>query len=356
MFKMTQWQRPLLAVCASLLCMFSVNAQENTKDPIAEGLNIDEIVNTMKDRFSFTGYAQFGYDYNDQDATKDNSFSTKLAILVATAKITDRATARVMYDFKSNTLFEVWVNYEVAKAFQVKVGEFKTPFSMFSPTMSPSTQSTINDPLAVRYLITGGERTMMKGSTGRDQGVTVYGDFCNKKMSYYLAVMNGTGVTRSDDNSQKDYAARFVVRPASWLNLEASGILGTGWADPEHYTWGENGIKDNGNFERNRWALSAKAETSRFQLMTEYLGGTNGDTDISGYYALATLKRACRNLDLYGCYDYLDTEFDYTSRYTVGMQYWFYPKCRFRVEYALKDVGSQDDCTNTIQAQVQFKF
>ena len=63
-------------------------------------------------------------------------------------------------------------------------------------------------------------------------------------------------------------------------------------------------------------------------------------------------------LDMVASADYYDrnTDMDYSqTQATMGLQYWFYKKCRLQLQYTRTWSQFQDDY-NWLQAQVQFAF
>ena len=54
-------------------------------------------------------------------------------------------------------------------------------------------------------------------------------------------------------------------------------------------------------------------------------------------------------------FDWLDTYADQQRRYTAGLQYWFYPKCRMQVLYSRHNNDRLPDA-NMVQAQLQVAF
>lgn len=342
-----------LALCStSGVCL---NAQEKPNDPVANNLNVDKILNTIKERVYFEWHTQFGFHNNADSPDKNNTMQVRLAVLYNELYITKKMTACFMYEFRSGTLLECWLDYNFSNPLNIRIGRVRTPYTRYNYTFSASRVSVIDFPLAIQYFIAGMNDMMMPGSVGRDHGAVLYGDLYPKRLTYYMGVSNGTGIHSSDKNQQKDYSLRLVYHPTSWLDIEASGLIGTGWVDNTQYEYGTGGIKHNGNFSRNRWAISAEGKQKKFHFMTEYLAGRNANDHASGYYASFTLKDIQPKFDMYCRYDYLDSPEDCLSRYTAGLQYWFYPKCRFRTEYAMLTSNS-DSNKHIIRAQVQIKF
>lgn len=326
-------------------------------------VDVKKVVNTIKDHLTFNAYAQLGFDYNDKSNPRDQ-FKVARIIAFVTGQVTRDLSARVMFDVKNANLFEAWANYHISDALQVKLGQFKTPFSIENP-YSPTTLELIGcASLVTNYMIGGSSALTMPGATGRDLGLSVYGELFGGHVTYDLAIMNGQGKNKSDGNSQKDFVARIGLVPVKGLTLSGSMIRGTGNVDAKlsedgiHYvsTAGDiGGIHANGNFRRDRYSVGAELKTKPVNLRTEYMAGLEGHSHSKGYYATGSLNRIVGNLDVVASYDWLDTWEDRKQRYTAGVQYWFYPKCRAQLNYTYKKNGAAPD-ENSIQAQIQLAF
>ncbi len=322
----------------------------------AQEVSLDKAINTLKERITLSGYAQTGYTYDDS-GDGSNSFEVKRIIFMARGKITDNWSCYFMYNFKSGgNLLEVYTEYKFLPQFTVRAGEFKTMFSIENP-MSPTVEELIScNAQAVAYLAgTNGSDPLYGSNSGRDMGLLVYGDFFGKLLHYDLALMNGQGINVNDKNNRKDLVGRLTVNPLKWLSVSSSFIKGKGCAiatsiyNPD--------IKIGDDYTRNRWAAGAEIKTKPVELRTEYLTGKDGHVKSNGYYATAC-GHVLPKFDVIASYDYFNKNkaMDYKqTNYVVGVQYWFYPKCRLQAQYTYCDhhIGENN---NLIQAQVQVRF
>ena len=350
-------KRLLMTIALGMVFALSVGAEDG------QGTPAKKWINTAIERIHLSGYAMGGFDYYDQQMPKDK-YKVALIIFIANVQITDRINAYMMYDFKSSTLHEMWANYKFCPQINLKVGQFKTPFTLEN-TLSPTVLETVRlMSLASDYMISGGSALTMKSQCGRDAGMTIYGNLFKGFMTYDLALMNGAGLNRADDNSQKDFVGRIGVSPMSYLTLSGSVMLGTGNIAVHEDANGKvvsdlapiSDVKRNGNFTRNHYALGAQMKTKPVNLRTEYMFGKDGDLDAKGYYATGTVNNiGVKHLDLVASYDWLDIYSGKKNRYTTGLQYWFYPGCRFQVNYGYEKNDNAHD-QNFILAQIQVKF
>ena len=316
-------------------------------------------------RFTFHGYAMVGWEYHDQ-SSPSNEFNVNKFILMGDLRITDRWHAFSMVDFYKFSLHELWMSYRFADALTVKVGQFKTPFTLENPIAPPELELITLTSLATNYMICGASPFMMPAGAGRDMGITIYGDLLNRHLSYDLALMNGSGRNNRDNNSQKDFAGKLTVRPIPELALCGSVILGTGNVKvvPAGNEVGYvcevapdvTGIKPDGNFSRNRYSAGAELKTAPVNVRAEYMWGKDADLSTDGGYVTAQVNNvAVKNLDVVASFDHLNAHNGITNRYSAGLQYWFFPKCRVQAGYSYSKHPGQTG-ENSILTQVQVAF
>ena len=80
--------------------------------------SVNDMVNTVRERITLTGYAQGGYNW-DSSAEPENEFKLARIILMGNAQITDRINAYAMYELCKSSLHEMWFNYKWNDALQV---------------------------------------------------------------------------------------------------------------------------------------------------------------------------------------------------------------------------------------------
>ena len=331
----------------------------------------DTWLNDLTKRITFNGYAQAGWSFNDANGTKSNSYNLKRTLLWAKAKITDRWSFLFMHDFNS-VVQEFYTDYRVTKdnALTVRFGQFKHSYTMENP-LSPTALELIDVySQAVLYLAGEGPDPLNGVNYGRDQGLMVFGDLVNNKVHYELALMSGQGINRSDRNNQKDFLAKLEVKPMDGLRLVASGYLGTGNAMGTA-AWNPE-IKVGDNYTRNRYSAGLEYKTlpyagSKYKearpasIRAEWLGGKDGEVGSRGGYVTCCFP-VVDALDIVASGETFDrnTKQDgwKQTNLTLGVQYWFYKKCRMQLQYTRCFCGeeiSKNDY-NWLQAQVQVAF
>ena len=248
----------------------------------------------------------------------------------------------------------------------MRLGQFKHSYSMENP-LSP-TQLELIDVYsqAVLYLAGEGPDPLNGVNYGRDMGLMVYGDLLSDHLHYELAVMNGQGVNRRDGNNAKDLIAKVEVKPVTGIRFVASAQKGKGHAVGEA-AWNP-GVKTGDDYTRDRYSVGAELKVGAYapgkykearpvSVRAEWLGGKDGDVGSRGGY-VTTCIPLTQGVDLVASADYYDrnTSMDYDqTQATLGMQYWFYKKCRLQLQYTRTWSQFQPDY-NWLQAQVQFAF
>ncbi|MBQ8158061.1 MAG: porin [Prevotella sp.] len=321
-------------------------------------------------RITLNGYAQAGWSYQDPNGVKTNSYNLKRTLLWAKARITDRWSFLFMHDFNS-VVQEFYTDYRVTndKSLSVRFGQFKHSYTMENP-MSP-TQLELIDVYsqAVLYLAGEGPDPLNGVNYGRDQGLMVYGDLLNNFIHYELALMSGQGINRKDQNNQKDFLAKLELRPIDGLRIVGSTYLGTGNA-VDSAKW--NTISKGENYKRNRYSVGAEFKTRSYSaakykdarpasLRAEWLGGKDGDVKSRGGYVTVCVP-VVDALDVVASGETFDRNtkvdgWDQTNL-TLGVQYWFYKKCRLQLQYTRCLCGERisNKDYNWLQAQVQVAF
>ena len=351
-----------LAILAAMGLCTMANAQQKDSD-----------IDWMKDftsRITLNGYAQGGWSYQDPNGQKTNAYNLKRTLLWAKARITDRWSFMFMHDF-SSVVQEFYTDYRLSKGNEltVRLGQFKHSYTMENP-MSP-TQLELVDVYsqAVLYLAGEGPDPLNGVNYGRDMGLEVYGDLAKGLVHYELALMSGQGVNRKDLNNQKDFIAKLELRPVDGFRVVASGYLGTGCAVGTAAWNPEINVGD--NYKRNRYSVGAEYKTQPYtgskykearpaSIRAEWLGGQDGNVGSRGGYVTTAIP-VVDALDIVASGETFDRNtkvdgWDQTNL-TVGLQYWFYKKCRMQLQYTrcmCGDMIGKD--YNWLQAQMQVAF
>ena len=352
----------LLAVVMAMASSLTASAQQKNSE-----------IDWTKDftsRITLNGYAQGGWSYQNPNDKPQNAYNLKRTLLWAKARITDRWSFMFMHDF-SSVVQEYYTDYRLSKGNEltVRFGQFKHSYTMENP-MSP-TQLELVDVYsqAVLYLAGEGPDPLNGVNYGRDMGLEVYGDLAKGLVHYELALMSGQGINRKDQNNQKDFIAKLELRPVDGFRVVASGYLGTGCAVGTAAWNPEINVGD--NYKRNRYSVGAEYKTQPYtgskykearpaSIRAEWLGGQDGNVGSRGGYVTTTIPLVDA-LDIVASGETFDRNtkvdgWDQTNL-TVGLQYWFYKKCRMQLQYTrcmCGDMIGKD--YNWLQAQMQVAF
>lgn len=340
--------RRILLSCFLLLATYSLKAQDAC---------LNDVVNTLKDRITLSGYAQLGYTYDDAGDKPSNTFDIKRVIFMAHGKITDRWSAYFMYSFANSAkMLEAYTEYRFLPQLTARIGQFKTMYTIENP-LSPCYVELINCySQAVNYLAgIDGSDPLYGSNSGRDMGLLIYGDLFGKLLNYNLAIMNGQGINLKDKNNQKDIVGSLMVNPLKWLSVGGSFVKGKGCAVGTSSLNPDIAVGE--NYTRNRWSAGATIQTKPINIRTEYLAGKNGHVKSDGYYATLS-AHVLPKFDIIASYDYLNKDKaidDKQTNYVAGVQYWFYPKCRVQAQYTYSNRHKGEN-SNLLQAQLQVRF
>ena len=305
----------LLAVVMAMASSLTASAQQKNSE-----------IDWTKDftsRITLNGYAQGGWSYQNPNDKQQNAYNLKRTLLWAKARITDRWSFMFMHDF-SSVVQEYYTDYRLSKGNEltVRFGQFKHSYTMENP-MSP-TQLELVDVYsqAVLYLAGEGPDPLNGVNYGRDMGLEVYGDLAKGLLHYELALMSGQGINRKDQNNQKDFIAKL--------------------------------------YKTQPYTGSKYKEARPASIRAEWLGGQDGNVGSRGGYVTTTIP-VVDALDIVASGETFDRNtkvdgWDQTNL-TVGLQYWFYKKCRMQLQYTrcmCGDMIGKD--YNWLQAQMQVAF
>lgn len=344
------------ATLAVMLAVFSSTAAMGQQASQPQKADSPDWLRELTDRIELHGYAQAGYSYDNAGGKTTSTLNLKRTLFWAKARITDRWSFLFMHDF-SSVVQEFYADYRAThdKSLNVRLGQFKHSYSMENP-MSP-TQLELIDVYsqAVLFLAGEGPDPLIGVQYGRDLGVMAYGDLLGDRLHYEVAVMNGQGINRKDGNSDKDVIVKLEYRPTSELRFVGSAQKGRGHAVGTA-AWNPD-IEVGDNYRRDRLSVGAEWKGRPLSLRAEYLAGKDGDVTSRGAY-LTSCVHVAKDVDVVASADYYDrnTKMDYSqTNATVGLQYWFYKKCRLQLQYTRCFSDFRKDY-NWLQAQVQVAF
>ena len=340
----------------------------------------NEWTKELSSRITVSGFIQGGYTATHINGKNTNGWDMKRAILIARARVTDRWSFFVMHDM-SSVLQEFYTDYRLTsdKSLSVRFGQFKNALSIENSIAPPLLELIDVCSQPVTYLSGCGSDPLFGINYGRDMGVDIYGELFGGKLLYDVEVMNGRGVNKRDEDNKKDVIVRLDYRPVQGLRLVASAQKGYGTAFMSNdfvasvYLPAENAIAKGETYRRDRWTLGFEYKQGANDywknrsatLRGEILGGRDGKTNSWGGYLTASVPLAGQ-FDMVASYDYFNYAKGYDrdrTQLVVGLQYWFFRRCRFQAQYTWSDTSTLglnsawlDKPMSRLQLQTQIAF
>lgn len=308
------------------------------------------------------GNGQLMYSYSDVNAIHHETKAKNLFISV-NGKLNESFRYGFLLEFVNPSVQEFWGEWTADNAFNLKVGQFKSPFTLESQFV-PATLETASYSRTISNLVgyAGADDVLRmqngKNNFGRDAGIMASGDLIpmgdHHLIRYSVGLFQGTGVTTSEVNNGKDFAGMLLFKPVKELRVGGGAYFG----QATYVKPGDNGLNDH---VRNRWYLSADYNSDRFTARTEWLHGNDGGIKREGLYALGLYYLIPKKLNVLGKVDYYNRDkvvnadvFDYT----FGFNYYFYPQCRVQLNYTYSDYSENWNAENAnvvfVQLQVAF--
>jgi hypothetical protein len=203
-----------------------------------------EVVKSTHGNLILSGYAigRYTYQYGDESAlgaAATNTFSLRSASIIFCGDVFKYGGYFIYFDLAcAKPLMDAYGTLKIIPRTEFRAGQFLVPFSRESYT-STSKLLLINRSLA---------SVRIAPPLGRDVGAQAEFEFKSDERpdwaSLALAVVNGSGPNRVDENAAKDVAVRVAGNPLPWkategLTLEGyyyrgkpySAVYGTGYGD-----------------------------------------------------------------------------------------------------------------------------
>lgn len=327
---------------------------------------------------SVIGYIQPQYEYlmdgvnqngnpifmDGEEMSSKNGFTFQRARLGVTGNIPYDINYYIMAEFSSFKngpyLLDAIVTYtRLGPWAKFSLGQFKAPVSLELQNACHKLH-TVYRSLVVQQLV----------APWRDLGFMASGGITlknyagltdHKFFSYQLAIMNGSGINKWDDNNGKDIAFRGIISP--WQGIDLGGSFRTGKQRPSDPAMGD-GTKTTIGGELS-------VDYKNFLLQAEYLYGygknlrgvpaggcgggeipdIKGELERNGYYAMLLYKTPW-NLEPVVKYEFYNpnakSDYDLSSSvptetvssWTFGFNYFINDWSRVQVNYIVHDDGN----------------
>lgn len=332
---------------------------ETPKPPPSEGDKQDERLRGVLEaleRLKISGYIQA--QYVDDESSRDeltgsgsrnrDQFSIRRGRLkfVYTASETARATIQIEanssgVDLKDAfvELTEPWTSWKHT----LTAGQFKWPFGFEIPYSSSSREM----PERSRVI-----RTLFPGE--RDRGVMASGAGFDKRLTYQLAVVNGSGIDQSSDPDSSKDAVGHLGWKFSALDLGASIYRGEALIATTTAPAGAM-------FDKNRTGVDAQWKTPLPGLVTraEYITGDERGAEVDGWYVYLIQAIGKKNELVLRADDYdANTDLAGNAIFTLGgaWNYHLDKRTRLTLAYEHPEREESDPDDDVLTARLQFKF
>jgi hypothetical protein len=334
---------------------YPVAAQTDTPTQDVQEARVRTLLDALE-KLKISGYIQA--QYVDDESSRDelagsgsrnrDQFSIRRGRLkfVYTASPLARATVQIEANSSGVNLKDAFIELTepwTAWEHTLTAGQFKWPFGFEIPYSSSSREM----PERSRVI-----RTLFPGE--RDRGVMVSGAGLDERLTYQLAVVNGSGIDQSSDpDSSKDVVGRLgwsfpaVSFGASIYRGEA--LLATS-ANPS----GEM-------FDKNRTGIDVQWKSPLPGLATraEYVSGDEKGAEVGGWYVYLIQALGARNELVLRADDYdANTDLAGNAVFTIGGAWNLHLDKRTRVTLAYEHPKREENDTDddVVTARLQFKF
>ena len=338
-----------IALMALGLFTLGAEAQET------QTLKVPDWIQNVK----LSGYGMVQYQASDKTGAQENGFQLRLVRLALDGRVNQDWYWKTQIQVngnafdqnekgKTNSLtirtVDVFAEWQKYKAFMVKAGQFKRPFTFENP-MHPITQGFMSYSQPISKLAGFADRTGEQASNGRDIGVQVQGDVLpingRNWLHYQVGVFNGEGINRKDMDNRKDVIGGMWIMPVDGMRIGVFGWTGS--------------RADVGN--KDRYAVSADYQKNDYTFRAEYVHSKGFGADVrdgenaDGFYALGIVPIIKNKLHAKARYDVYRNEATWNIRkinYEVGVDYLFSKNVQLNVEYARVNEHVRNYSTLTI--------
>ncbi|MCC6543808.1 MAG: hypothetical protein IT392_04815 [Nitrospirae bacterium] len=307
------------------------------------------------------GYVEGWYRSDQSDLSNqtteakkvDNEFRIRRARIDVKGNLTDQIGYRVTGNFDgpspasgpaSVKLWDGYIIYKLHPLTTITLGQLKYPFTLEgyegTPDRVPVLRAeSIND-------IAGKLGT--QGGSFRDIGIRIDGGIKKfRGLTYGLALINGAGINKGDNNGKKDIVGRVSISPVKGFNLGLSGYTGRGEGETQQIAVKETAYGLDAEYILN----------SGFHLRGEYLTASwenwdaatasvsSGKTQKPGGWYIQASSRVPHINALEVLARYEDFEKDsnmgdsHLKTTTFGMTYYLKGKSRITANYLIRDAG-----------------
>ncbi len=254
-------KKQMLLIALSLLMFpFMLQGQGCMESTSEDGVQVIGYIQPQAE-YSFLGNDLYG------ESLDQTSFYFNRARLGVMGNIPYDFSYYALFEFSPTlggpALLDVFVSYNrFAPYFKASVGQFKSPFGLELSTpchkLHTIDRSEVVGNLAGPFRDIG---IMFSGTTGK---LKIFGSEVENFFGYNIAIMNGTGMNRLDDNKAKDIVGRITVHPFDFITVGASYRHGL------HKPLSESAEQQD---ERSRFGVDLELKYKDFLVQGEFIQG-----------------------------------------------------------------------------------
>jgi len=247
--------------------------------------------------------------------------------------------------------FVTWDKYNWAR---ISVGSYKQPFGL-------EVQTACNALITIDRAIVSDQLVVPQ----RDYGISVWGGNVNTRLNYALAIMNGSGLNKVDNNNKKDVVGRVTYKLLDFMTIGGSfryGYPKLNNNDDSRTTYGGeilfdiNNLHIQGEYIVDEGAFDPGADTgcgSEPLALGEKRAGAYGMVWYDTKWNLQPVfKFEYFDQDL----DLKDVPYRYSERMTIGLNYYFNKAVRLQVNYQANIETVIEEDNDKFLAQIQVVF
>lgn len=338
---------------------------DNPESLLSSSQQKDTSVKKIREAFNtpylnFNGYALLTYKYNDVSTIK-HDLNPRLVFVGMNGKLHNNIGYTVLAEFVNPLIHELYGSWSPSKAFNLKLGQMKTLFTMENP-ISLTQLETVYNTRSVSSLASMADDVMKlqngRNNGGRDIGISASGSAISIKdynlLEYGIGVFQGAGISSPEKDNRKDFSAQVTLQPIKGFRFGGSVYFGAA-------TYALPGNTTATTHTRDRWALSTEYQSDRFYGRAEWLHGNDGGINKEGLYGTVLYYVLPKKMNLFSKVDYFNKNKGNNAEvidYTIGANYYFFQRCRIQLNYTYSDYSNRwDACnSNVIASQLQYIF
>ena len=289
-----------------------------------------------------SGYMQAGYSMDD---SFNNTFYIKRIRVALSGALYEGNAGKLEYRMQaemanSPKVTDFYIKYTLCDEFGIQFGQYKSPLSIENSEYAPLKLEMIDYSLMVQRFVKMSANDLSGiSSTGREMGLQFVGGLFKVKDGHHLfrynvAVFNGNGINKTDDDQRKDFVARLMFYPIKDLNISGYYLRSLG---PHAEIAPEYNDYDYFVFDRYGGGIAYDGKYAWFR--SEYMAGHTFGWRSEGAYATAGVKIASK-WGIGARYDYFTTnsrEAGHVQKYiTGGISYYPITRLRLQLNYSYK--------------------